>query len=166
MNDFFGSEQPVKPRLSWKNVIWTSSIILGLSLVSCGGSAGGSISGQVSVPAQADVKNTIVVAFVCNNDCKLQTDLTNTVGGKTTIGTGGSSANYQIPGVPGGKYLVVAAQDTNGDGKLGIGDLAGTSSTSVTPPNSSVNIQMQAITQVSAGTSLQRAILEGWGTGR
>ena len=140
--------------------------VLCQSLAACGGSSGGSISGQVTVPAQVDIKNTIVVAFLCNNDCKVQTDLTNTVGGKTTITTGGSSANYALASVPGGKYLVVAALDTNGDGTLGVGDLAGASSAAVTPPNSSVNIQMKAITPAAAGTTLQRAILEVWNTGR
>jgi uncharacterized protein (DUF2141 family) len=132
------------------------AIALGSSLAACGGGgASGGISGQVVGPNGSNLNGAVVAAFLCNNNCQSQNDLTQTIGGRTTITASTSSANYQIANVPPGKYIVLAVQDTTGDGQIGAGDLVGTTSSVVTPPASNANIQLQLATNaVIDGSSI------------
>ncbi len=125
----------------WKDIILVSSLI---GFTACGG-GGGAISGQLSGPAGSNLSQTEVAAFACKNDCQVQTDVSDTVAAQTVVTATGSQANYQLANVPGGKYLIVAAQDTNGSGKLDAGDLIGAVK-GVPSPSSSVNIQLQLAT--------------------
>lgn len=133
--------------------VWQSTPVRAMVLVSallaftaCGGAGGGSgISGQVSGPTGANLKQTEVAAFVCSGACQSTTEISNTIGGQTVISATGASASYQLPNVPTGKYFVLAIQDTNASGSFDSGDLAGSVS-GVPSPAANVNIKLQAVT--------------------
>jgi uncharacterized protein (DUF2141 family) len=143
--------QPVQPRGS-RAALLISALI---ALTACGGGvAGGGISGQLSGPTNANLNKTSVAAFVCNNACQAESDITNTIASQTVISSAGSNASYQLPNVPAGTYFVLAVQDTNGSGKLDAGDLVGAVS-GVPSPAANVNIKLQAAT-VTAANALGR----------
>lgn len=70
----------------------------------------------------------------------------------SVIEASGTSASYTIPDVPSGDYAVLAAQDTNGDGELGEGDLLGVYTTDganptvVTAPATGIDITLAPLT--------------------
>lgn len=145
------------------NSFWRSPPVRAAALASsliaftaCGGGGGiggggaGGISGQVTGPTGSNLKQTTVAAFVCNNTCQAESDITNTVGGQTVISATGSSANYALPNVPAGKYFVLAVQDTNGSQTLDSGDLLGAVG-GVPSPAANVNIKLQPATVSGAG---------------
>ncbi len=152
----------VDPRRVVKLVL---AIPFGWALVACGGTPGnpvnpgtpggatGTISGKVAGPNGSDVNGTVIAAFVCNNSCTQDSDLTQTIAGQANIASSGSSSAYQIGNVPSGKYIVLALKDTNQDGQAGVGDLLGVFDKPVTPPSNNINIQMQTITE-TAGAAL------------
>lgn len=150
------------------NRIWRSNTLRVATLVSsliaftaCGGggaNGGGSISGQVSGPTGTNLNQTVVAAFVCTNACQAESEITNTLGGRTVISSTAASANYQLPNVPTGKYFVLAFQDTNGSGALDAGDLLGAVS-GVPSPAANVNITLRPATTAGAD-ALSPAALE------
>ena len=122
------------------------------------GGGGGSISGQVSGPTGTNLNQTVVAAFVCTNACQAETDVTDTVAGRTVISSTSARSDYQLPNVPTGKYFVVALQDTNGSGAIDTGDLFGAVS-GVPSPAANVNITLQPAT-INAADALSPAMLE------
>ena len=138
--------------------VWRSPPVRAAALISsliaftaCGGGAnGGAISGQVSGPTGSNLNQTTVAAFLCNNSCQTESDITNTVGGQTVISAANSSANYALPNVPTGKYFVLAVQDTNGSKTLDSGDLVGAVS-GVPSPSANVDIKLQPAAISGAG---------------
>ena len=156
MNTRIGSPRLFRNTLS--KLLSMSAI--GVSFVACGGGGGGSgsIAGQVSAPRGSSLSGTVIAAILCKNDCKTEADVTKTIGGRASLTATGSNANYEITAVAAGKYLVLAVQDTNGDGAIGTGDLIGAASAAVSPPTSNANIGMQPYT-AAAGARLNAAAM-------
>ncbi len=126
------------------------------------GGGGGSIAGRVNGPTDSNLNQTVVAAFVCNNACQADSDITNTVGGRAVISSTSASANYQLANVPAGKYFVLAFQDSNGSGKLDAGDLLGAVS-GVPSPAANVDIALKLATAADAPSpqTLERLRLLG-----
>ena len=153
------SDRGVEPsnaaqRSIWHAKIWQGALLTSIALgfTACGGGGtGGAISGQLSAPTNANLNQTVVAAFVCTNACQSQSDITDTLGGRTVVSSTASSASYQLPNLPTGKYFVLAVQDTNGSGKLDTGDLLGAVS-GVPSPAANVNIKLEPATVAAAGS--------------
>lgn len=125
-------------------------------LVACGGDdtpgpVGGAnpISGTVSAPPGGDVANTaVVVCFVEAGQCNSNSPNTTSV----VVSTGGTTANFSVPNVAAGQYLIVALRDVNGNNTYGdagdyqgIYSLDGTNPALVSPPADGLDIQMAVV---------------------
>lgn len=116
--------------------------LLGL-LAGCGQVPGGAgtISGVVSAPAGGDVSGTEVFACYENEpECAMLGDV--------TITQTGTSAPYQLSGLPTGRYSVYALKELGGEDYAGWyvapGDEARRPAL-VTPPTTGIDIEMIAV---------------------
>jgi hypothetical protein len=108
---------------------------IGIALVlsACGGSTpqptpqpptggGSALSGTITAPS-GSITDTIVAACFVTSPTAFDCKNANSKGGK--IGGSGLSAQYSIPSMAAGKYVILAYKDVDGDGKDSVGDFTG-----------------------------------------
>jgi hypothetical protein len=167
-----GTPKRIKVRSEERGNQMIQRYILGigiaLALSACGGSTpqpptggGSALSGTVTAPS-GSITDTIVVACFVTSATSFDCKNANSKGGK--IGGSGLSAQYSIPSMAAGKYVILSAKDVDGDGKTSVGDFSGCYGDDgqggckiVQPGATGLDIKLAVVTSVASANKLDIA---------